>query len=274
MNRQQFVIAATGLCFMGCADSPSPSSDELSAFDQAVLENTNAVEAAAIAYEHTNGFYPQFVCDEFIALLPDSTMLVNPATGEASEPVFYRVPELGSTAYRLFADLDEMGNRRIVGYYIVGHGEDRDFVISNVGDVATHLDREQVFFDNCTKLRDAAIAFAADNSGLYPVARESTNLLGNTVWDYLPSALVNPYTQSLEPAVWWTSGRWNPPAGMGEIGYLPLDIDGDGVWDGFKIEAAGCYAPLNSYFYEINPGETHEYRGGECINPVMPCIYP
>ena len=118
--------------------------------------------------------------------------------------------------------------------------------------------RQEIVIDNCRSLRDAAIAFAADNDGQTAAFRESVNLLGNTVEDYLSDPLTNPFTGDPEPSVWWSSGPWVTPTDPGQIGYSPMDADADGVWDGFLIEGVGCDGNLSYSFARTGEGDSEE----------------
>ena len=101
---------------------------------------------------------------------------------------------------------------------------------------------------NCSIVREAAEAFAADNNGLYPAGVScSVSLLGKTLIDYLPGGahLVNPYHgQATEPVD-------GAAANQGETGYI------------------GCYCPSTPKAYRItgvanDPGRTVVIISREC----------
>ncbi len=56
--------------------------------------------------------------------------------------------------------------------------------------------------------------------------------------------LLNPYTNERTEPSWPT---WNPE-NPGQLTYCPADADGDGVNDGCRVEALGCY-PHNNIYY-------------------------
>lgn len=89
-----------------------------------------------------------------------------------------------------------------------------------------HVEREKLVLDNCLAVRDAVEAWAADNQGAYPNNLGSENLLGESVIDYLPGAILleNPFTGlRTEPvsgaaatlgSTGFTSGDYAPHGGL------------------------------------------------------------
>jgi hypothetical protein len=275
------VVLFAGL--MGCGSNGDVNKSNLTPVDGAVLSVAETVRDAAQAYLAANGNYADYPCADFVALLPGNTLLVNPVTGEATEPTFYEPAGVGSVSYRVFATQAPDGSRIAIGYYIVARGETQDFILTNVPDHSVHLALEAQTIANCRLVRAAAIGFAAENAGEYAVLESSTNLAGKTLMDYLPGGqkLVNPYTGvAKEPSIWYDGV--NPiiakPVFMGEIRYIAYDGDTDGTWsEGFNIEAVASYAPGSCYLYELIVPQDHEWEavGADMFGgPTRPCVWP
>jgi len=89
---------------------------------------------------------------------------------------------------------------------------------------------------NCHTVQLAAEDFSVQNDGVY--ATDNTTALpnGSTIQDLLPQAglLDNPFTKAA------TEPQWGAAAGgAGETGYVAVDVDGDGVMDGYTIDGIG-----------------------------------
>lgn len=228
------------LIFLGsaCGDDavePQPTPEPpASDFDAQVWENAGTVAAAADSFHLVNGRYPVEVA-ELAPFLPDDTLLVNPATGQATEPVMpdgvsvlLDPPLRGSVGIRIFRRYE--GNMTDVGYYIVARGEHCDSVITNVPDAELALDRDGAVVSNCKLVAEAAFAFARENGYVFPSGLADVNNAGRTLVDYFPDGrlLTNPYTGlNTEPV-------GGAAASPGQTGYLA-----DGSGNGYAIGGVG-----------------------------------
>ena len=90
---------------------------------------------------------------------------------------------------------------------------------------------------NCHTTQLAAEDFSVQNDGVYAATLgDAVVSTGQTIMDMLPQAqpLPNPFTKLLtEPQ------DGNGLAVAGATGYLGVDVDGDGVTDGYSIEGYG-----------------------------------
>ena len=207
--------------------------------DDLVLENCLIVAAASEAYAADNGGVYARSRDDLVPYFPDGTLLVNPSTGAATEPVEWDPKKHGSTSYNLLRDYADDWSLPTVGDRIVGRGEHGEFVLSNAPVV---INKEQAVVRNCLAVRNAADAWAADNGGDYPFNFSHVNSLGKTVYDYLPGGqlLENPFIQmATEPVM-------GAAASTGSTGYIPCDLDGNGAADTCHIDGVG-----SSYWYVI-----------------------
>jgi prepilin-type N-terminal cleavage/methylation domain-containing protein len=88
---------------------------------------------------------------------------------------------------------------------------------------------------NCHAVQLAAEDFAVQNDGLYAASLADVTPLGSTVIDLLPSGnlLENPFTKiDSEP-------RDGAAGAVGETGYVGVDLEGDGLQDGYTITGFG-----------------------------------
>jgi prepilin-type N-terminal cleavage/methylation domain-containing protein len=81
----------------------------------------------------------------------------------------------------------------------------------------------------------AAEDFSVQNDGVYAAGTATALANGKTMVDLLPSGalLVNPFSKVADSPV-----DGNADA-AGRVGYTALDPDGDGVFDGYLIDALG-----------------------------------
>ncbi len=88
---------------------------------------------------------------------------------------------------------------------------------------------------NCHTVQLAAEDFSVQNDGVYAAGTGDALPNGNTMIDLLPGALSleNPFTKARTEPV--NAQAANP----GETGYVPVDPDGDGIWDGYEITGFG-----------------------------------
>ena len=92
---------------------------------------------------------------------------------------------------------------------------------------------EQQIITNCYLVQAAVEAWAATNGGVYPNHTGTRNPLGRTFIDLLPEG------QLLRNPIWLINDTpVNGLAGAsGQVGYVMRDINGDGVPDGYTIDA-------------------------------------
>jgi len=215
--------------------------------DELVYQNCLIVQAAAEAYAAENGGVYADRPADLVDYLPDSALLTNPETNQATEPVFMEPSGLGSTSYRVFGEYGENWDFDIVGYYVVGRGETRDFIVTNITDPEIHMEREQAVVENCQTVHAAVEAFAAENGGAYPYGGVDVNGAGNTVHDYLPEGLllVNPYTGLRTEPMWGGA-----PFAPGGSAYQFINSDGGDI-DGYLIAGLGTYLLAPVYQVEF-----------------------
>lgn len=108
--------------------------------------------------------------------------------------------------------------------------------------------KEAAVKSNAHDLQLAVEDFSVQNNGIYPKSLSSKLPNGDTVIDLLSGSrlLQNPFTRSFDSPV-DLDGR---PLMRGQVGYEPLDKNGDGVIDGYKITGYGhdkVIITLNSY---------------------------
>lgn len=167
-------------------------------------------------------------------------MLVNPATGDTTEPRGgYGAPR-GACSYDDYQEWDRDLDRYVpAGYYIQGRGVYGLYVVTDFQN--SFLQKERKVIEHCLLVRYAVESFVVDNKGEYPwnVAADITPR-GNTVIDYLPEGelLVNPFSGARDSPV------TGPAANPGQIGYQVRDHNHDGVWDGYQIDALGALGPV------------------------------
>jgi len=266
-------LALAALVTVACGGDPaSPPVDETTALDRAVAAQAEQVRAAARAYRDEYGAWPDYPCDDLIALLPGGERLAHPVNGNPTEPCAYEPASVGATSYRVLADTDAGGNRRVLGYYILGRGETRDVVLTNLNDAQKHLDREAIVQANCYYLLVAGLAYGDDNNGVCAPNGDMVNAAGKTLMDYLPNGtkLLNPYTGlKSEPSMWEQDAT-----GMGQLSYTALDLEDDDVMEGFEIQAAGGYAPTPIFRYRYLAGDTWQRTGADFFTSDRPCVAP
>lgn len=118
------ILVICTICVFACErETRGPVSPGEPTLDDLVFENCLVVQAAAEAFaDESGGEYSDYV-EALTDFLPDSTLLTNPVTGGATEPVWMEPNGVGSTSYRGFSLYDVQWNMRCVGYLIVGRGE-------------------------------------------------------------------------------------------------------------------------------------------------------
>ncbi len=200
------------LAMIACGDETVVGTDQLEAL---VMANSQAVRDAAEAFAAESNFYPSDLDSDtapsgntLIDFLPGGAKLVNPFTGQRTEPVMKAVAtERGETAYAL---------NSWCTYTVTGRGNS-DIIVTLREAVPEHVLVEA----NCLAVQAAAEAFAAENDGVYP-ANHSVDItpMGNTMVDLLGGRLQNPFTLvNSEPA--------NGTATLaGQTGYVPVIVGG------------------------------------------------
>jgi type IV pilus assembly protein PilA len=88
---------------------------------------------------------------------------------------------------------------------------------------------------NCHTVQLAAEDFSVQNDGVYAGNLADALPSGDNMVDLLPSGnlLENPFTKAQTEPVDGAAAQ------VGETGYLAVDPDGDGVWDGYQITGMG-----------------------------------
>jgi len=88
---------------------------------------------------------------------------------------------------------------------------------------------------NCHTVQLCAEDFSVQNNGVYSGGADALPN-GDTLQDLLPGGnlLENPFTKAATEPSWGA-----PAAAAGATGYVPVDPDGDGTWDGYIIDGMG-----------------------------------
>ena len=88
---------------------------------------------------------------------------------------------------------------------------------------------------NCRTVQLAAEDFAVQNDGVYAASLADALPGGATLIDLLPGGvpLQNPFTRVASEPIDGAA------ATVGETGYVAVDVDGDGVFDGYAITGFG-----------------------------------
>ncbi len=217
-------------------DPPAPTTEEQIIADSYVVRD--AMEAFAA---ENNGDYPNYLDDhtdagdQFITFLPGGTRLTNRYTGLATEPQFDGATAPGEIGILSFAEVSGPAS----GYRIVGRGNDVELMrIENLSQISqSTLDAYDQVFVNLDLTVAAAEAFA-QQAGYYPADCAGDQLpSGETMMDFLPNAelLLNPFSELRADPM-----DGNAIAVPGGIGYLGNDSNGDGIINGYVIDAYGA----------------------------------
>lgn len=208
MRITALVVGAALFFLTGCNDSiivhkdPTPTS--------IVLANTELLTDALDHFAAENGGdYPWSPSSTtpaghtLIDLLPDGQMLLNPYTGERTEPRWCFDDDVSPGTIQYRPEPDDLGHGYpypIPGYRLTGYAAGADDDTVTVLDLTIGPDslftRAGHAVENAWMVRDAAEAFAARNNGEYPAITTSENLDGDCLIDVLPagSMLLNPYS--------------------------------------------------------------------------------
>lgn len=81
----------------------------------------------------------------------------------------------------------------------------------------------------------AAEDFSVQNDGVYAGNTADVTPSGETIITLLPGGvlLTNPFSKAAD------SPNNGAAANAGQVGYVAVDPDGDGIWDGYTIDALG-----------------------------------
>jgi hypothetical protein len=233
--KKRFLMSLSLLLFTACWSNFVPDIPQGSPEEIIVRANAQAVQTAAEAFFMDGAEYPDNVDSHktnsgqtLIDLLPEGMRLVNPYTGERTEPVNGTAPSSpGEIAYA--PDCPPCGWN--YGFTVSGHGDTEAIVTLT----DAYLEKEAVVEAHCQLVQKAAEAFAADNGGQYP-SDTSVDAIpsGDTLIDLLPDGtlLENPFTlAATEPA----NGAAATP---GQVGYVVITGPG-GSRDGYVITGWG-----------------------------------
>ncbi len=93
---------------------------------------------------------------------------------------------------------------------------------------------------NCHTVQLAAEDFSVQNDGVYAASTADALPNGDTMVTLLPGGalLENPFTKAATEPIDAAA------ATAGQTGYLPVDPDGDGIWDGYSITGFGREATI------------------------------
>jgi hypothetical protein len=251
------ICASLSLLLAGCGDDATqPIESPESAFDRQVRENCEAVYEAVLAHYDAHGRYA-WDDDALVPFLPDGLRLVNPATGETTEPIgewgrgMIRFPEPpGATGYRVIYGVTADGDTYEAGFIVVGRGNHCDIMLTNLDSIDTYLALEEAVIENCKIVAAAAEAFAFDNNGVYATDSRTTNNAGLSIQDYFPNQrpLMNPYS-GLRTVPYWGAAA----ALAGSTGYVAIDPNGDGITNGYNVDGVGGYAGTRIYVLSNPP---------------------
>jgi hypothetical protein len=248
MKTRLIILLVLPLLFLGCEDdttTPPPPPTALSAEDQQVIANCRALQASIEAYAAAHGgSYGEY-------WLRGGISLTNPYSGEY-EPSF-GIPCPGQVVVNTYTDCN---NGDVLGYRIIGYGMVGAVItLENMSNVPSEA---RTWYDatmaNIFLVYDAAKSYATANDGEYPGdVSGSQNLDGKTLIDYLPggSYILNALTSVSDNPVDGAAGS------EGAIGYIPTDMDGDGIYDAFVIDAVGCHYNIIATVVPYSEKEEH-----------------
>ena len=227
-----YVVTGYGMDSMIFAES----SFDCSMLEAVVISNCRTLEKALERFTWKNrGLSPSNIITErdsagktVLEYLHDSQGLINPYTGERSEPAVNAAGLPGQISYEA---IEYFGRK--MGYRIRGFGEDGQVMeLTNIEST-----EEAAIRYNCYTLMEAVEAFAASNDGQYPFnILTDENFIGETVMDLLPRsrAPLNPYTGLDDVLVNHTA--FSP----GQTGYAKVEGRYQG-WDPYTQQTTSRY---------------------------------
>ncbi len=232
------LLVVTGLLFINgcevndCPDTTSRPSPE--SLEQAVVANCLILQAAVEEFAAQNVYgFPAHILEDTtdtglkaIDLLPGGERLVNPFTGQPTEPVDRRAAYSGEVGY------EEYGwGTFYAGYSITGCGWDSVIV------TLTNLDAlDDSVIANCYRVQQAAEEWARLSCGIYPVnLGDPSPCCGNSLIDLLPGGtfLMNPFTGARDepvdgyPCIVGQTGYVGVSSGAENIGYMIIGLGRD-----------------------------------------------
>ncbi len=209
-----FVVTGYGAESMIFAES----SYDCSMQEAIVISNCRTLEKALERFTWKNaGLSPSNIGTDrdstgktVLEYLRESRKLLNPYTGERSEPAVNASGHPGEIRYEA---VEYFGLK--MGYRIRGFGEDGQVIeLTNIEST-----EEAIIRYNCYSLMEAVETFAAGNGGQYPFdVLTDENLAGETVTDLMPRSRppMNPYTGTDDCLVNHTAFD------IGQIGYTKI----------------------------------------------------
>jgi len=222
----------------GCGEDAAPlvsppPEGPLTKADSVVLNAQILRDALEEWAEANYGFYPLRAEDElydggmqFLEFLPDTQLLLNPFSGERTEPTFMRMPGPGEMGYRPLFHLVTVGSYTSwipIGYRIEAFDPDYQEIITIVVEPdESRVDPRAALLVALTwrmePIRQALYDYSRYTAGiLYPdsLHHELTN--GLTLMDFLPNGtLENLVTGE------YTEPRDAPALASGQLAYRPL----------------------------------------------------
>lgn len=218
----------------GPIDSPALTTEEQIIADCYTLRD--ALEAFAA---ENGGVYPYNFTDQsdagnqFITFLPGGTRFTNRYTGLVTTPTFVDPQWPGEIGLHRFPTWNA------TGYRIIGRGRYGELI--RLENLSTIDPRAITAFDSVLANCDTTVAAAeefARRTGQYAsdVSADGWRDFGFTMTHLLPGGwlLTNPFWGGQDSPVDGSA------AAPGQIGYQPQDWDGDGLWDGYIIDALGA----------------------------------
>jgi hypothetical protein len=232
MISRRTLWALLPLFILGCSDdSTAPPAPTPLTPDQQTIANVRTIRDALETYAAAHdGIYGEYN----LPALEQLGLLKNAYTGEI-EPSRIRAMfpgQIGLEGYEC--------DGTVYGYRITGYGKDKMLItlqaLSNVpADVRSKHDATVA---NAFLVFDAAMRFAATNNGVFSSdVNGDVNQDGKTLVELLPNSefLTNPYENAkTEPQ------DGNGLGIAGAIGYLGVDMIGQGDVNSFIMESYGC----------------------------------
>lgn len=241
-----FILVVFGAC---SSDKEGTVTPALSAGEKedVIKENCETLRQALEGFAaEKGGYYPRDVWMDttyagkaLIDLLPGRHLLLNPFTGEATEPGLGTADSPGEIRY------SPRGNCLPWGYWITGFGADSLIqTLTNQGAI------EDTVRANCSIVQAAVEEFAALNGGEYPADVDDDETPGGlTLIDLLPGGmkLWNPmFKTRWEPTDYWKHCNW-----AGSVAYRPVKCYG--ICTGYHIYGIGVESGLVILELVMNP---------------------
>jgi hypothetical protein len=231
------IAAVATLLVLACesTEDPARSIGRTDRRPATVIANAQLVADAIDRYASENGGDYRGFFHMSTSELRDylgGELLINPYTGERTEPRVCRGPGPGRVGFYTVRPLEEPGN--YLGYRVIGWGEDpMPLVVLSAGPDSL-VARDDSVVANCLTVVDAAEEWASRNGGSYPTDLSDRGADDLTLLDLLPDGqrLRNPFWDLL------TEPKDGAADQTGQTGYV-VCTDREGQSVGYTINGWG-----------------------------------